>query len=312
MGEDALVVSAPAKVNLTLEVLGRRPDAYHEVRSVVQAISLADRLTLATADSLSLHCDRADLEGPDNLAWRAAALLREATGYARGAAIRLVKRVPVAAGLGGGSSDAAAALRGLNRLWRVALPDERLRALGARLGADVPFFLGAGTCALAAGRGERLTPLPPLPRRWLVLLKPPFGLATASVFRAFPPERWSDGSRTLEWVRRVQAGSDVPPPFNDLEAVALDLAPAAVQAHDALLAAGAPLAHMSGSGPTFFALFGQVADARRVYRRLRAQGGEAYLARFTSEMARLRRAPSPPGAAAADGERRPGGEAQWV
>src|SRR5688500_15047283 len=136
-----LTLTAHAKVNLTLEVLGKRADGFHDIRSVMQRISLADTLTVERAEGLTLTCSDPGLEGPENLVWRAAELLRTECGVAEGAALRLEKRIPVAAGLGGGSSDAAAALRGLNELWRLRLSGERLWELGARLGSDVPFFL---------------------------------------------------------------------------------------------------------------------------------------------------------------------------
>src|SRR5687768_1385067 len=147
-----LVLTAHAKINLTLEVLGKRADGFHEIRSVMQRITLADTLTIRRAEELILACSDPELEGPENLVWRAAELLRGEYGVSAGASLALEKRIPVAAGLGGGSSDAAAALRGLNELWKLGLNGERLRDLGARLGSDVPFFLLESGSALAEGR----------------------------------------------------------------------------------------------------------------------------------------------------------------
>src|SRR5262249_28142922 len=155
----AVTLTAPAKINLTLEVLGPRPDGFHALRSVMQALPLADALTFEPAGDLRLRCSRSDLEGPHNLVWRAAELLRRTAGTARGAHVRLHKRIPVAAGLGGGSSDAATTLIGLDALWGLETPRATLLDLGARLGSDVPFFLGERPTALVEGRGERLTPL---------------------------------------------------------------------------------------------------------------------------------------------------------
>src|SRR4051812_28052544 len=208
-----LTLQAPAKVNLTLEVLGRRPDGYHDVCSVVQAISLADELTFAPAANITLRCSQPELQGPGNLACRAADLLRRATGVRDGAALTLTKRVPVAAGLGGGSSDAAAALRGLNTLWRLRLAEERLADLAAQLGSDVPFFLQPGGCALVEGRGERLTPLPALPTQWLVLVKPPVGISAAAAYGALDRSEWSDGARTRGWIDQAHSRGTAPPPF---------------------------------------------------------------------------------------------------
>jgi 4-diphosphocytidyl-2-C-methyl-D-erythritol kinase len=192
-----LRLSCPAKVNLSLELLGRRPDGYHELRSVMAPISLADdlELRLAAEPGVRLRVEGADLPaGPDNLVHRAAALvLDEVRAAAAGAAhepaapgveIRLVKRIPVGAGLGGGSSDAAGTLVGLDRLLGSPLGPARLARLALRLGADVPFFVG-GRAALATGVGERLEPLPPLPTLWMVLVNPGFPVSTADVYREF-------------------------------------------------------------------------------------------------------------------------------
>ncbi len=156
----ALVLKAYAKINLTLEVLGRREDGYHDIVSILQTIDLHDTLTLEPAQDMALECDQSELEGPDNLVLKAAALLREATGCHQGARLKLQKGIPLAAGLGGGSSDAAAALLGLSRLWGLGLSAEKLMPLAAKLGSDVPFFLYGGT-AMAQGRGEIVRPLPP-------------------------------------------------------------------------------------------------------------------------------------------------------
>jgi len=153
------VLRASAKVNLALEVLGKRADGYHEIATVLQAVDLFDRIAVETADSLSLHTDDPDLPTDEgNLVMRAARLLQKAAGIETGARIRLQKRIPVAAGLGGGSSDAAATLWGLSRLWKLRWPTARLQELAVELGMDVPFFLGAGR-AVARGRGEQLAPL---------------------------------------------------------------------------------------------------------------------------------------------------------
>lgn len=287
MCAEQLVIWAPAKVNLTLEVLGRRPDGYHDICSVMQAIGLADRLTVAPGKELQLQCEHAELEGTHNLVWQAAALLRRQTGESRGAMIFLEKRIPVAAGLGGGSSDAAATLLALDRLWGLALGRPRLMELAAQIGSDVPFFLGEGTCALAEGRGERLTQLPALPARWVVLLKPPLSVSAGAVYAVFPQERWASGRRTRAWLEQARRQREVPEPFNDLEAAALHVAPQAAAAREALLEAGAAKALMSGSGPTYFALFEEETAARGVYDRLKSRQLEAYLTAFAGGAASI-------------------------
>ena len=256
----ALVVRAPAKVNLTLEVLGKRPDGFHALRSVFAALDLHDRLAVYPAAEIEIECDLPELATPANLAWRAADALRRDAGTAAGVRIVLEKRIPLEAGLGGGSADAAAALVAANAVWNLGYPRERLREIGATIGSDVPFFLGDSPLALVTGRGEVLRPLP-VPRALrevsVVLLRPPVGISAGAVYRAYPPSRWGgDTDRTSPWVRAAQAATHpnaLPAPFNDLEATALEVAPEVGAARDALIAAGAPHAVMSGSGSTYFA-----------------------------------------------------------
>ena len=178
-----VTVKAHAKVNLTLEVLGRREDGYHDIVSIMQTIDLRDTLRLEPADTITLHCDRVDLLSPDNLALKAANLLRKVTGCDKGARITLQKEIPVAAGLGGGSSDAAATLQGLNLLWELGLSVDGLMSLAMQLGSDVPFFMRGGT-AMASGRGERIRPLPDADLPTMVVLSPAIDipLKTASIY----------------------------------------------------------------------------------------------------------------------------------
>src|SRR5215831_14410834 len=181
-----IALRASAKVNLSLEVLGKRPDGFHEIASVMHAVDLADRLTLEAAPTVSFHADDPELPTDEgNLVVRAAALLREAAGVEAGAKIELRKRIPVAAGLGGGSSDAAAALWGLSRLWGLGWSRARLAELAVRLGMDVPFFLGPGP-ALATGRGERLEPLGRMGGYALVLVNPGVSVSTREVYARVP------------------------------------------------------------------------------------------------------------------------------
>jgi 4-diphosphocytidyl-2-C-methyl-D-erythritol kinase len=246
--------AAPAKVNLALHVTGRRPDGYHLIDSlVVFAPAAADRITVESAKDLSLAVTgpfaAAVPAGPDNLVLRAARLL----GPGRGARITLDKRLPVAAGLGGGSSDAAAAVRALSRLW--GLPTPPAAALAA-LGADVPVCLTAPLPARMTGIGEAVTPLPGLCRVHLVLANPGVALATASVFAALerrdgaplpPVPAFSDAAQVAAWAAAAR---------NDLEAPARRLAPVIGEVLAALAALpGCLLARMSGSGATCFGLF---------------------------------------------------------
>ena len=228
-------LAAHAKINLTLEVLGTRPDGYHDLRSVVLPVPLHDDVELARADALSVEMP-GGLPPERNLAWKAAEALRRATGCRLGARIRIVKRIPMGAGLGGGSADAAAVLNGLNELWGLGLPKARLVALAAEVGSDVPALTFGGP-VLMEGRGERVAPLAadyPLPDlARLVLCTPPVFVSTPEVFRAFRP---SDRGRGA----------------NDLQPAACRLHPEIAAALAALEAEGCTGVAMSGSGAAVF------------------------------------------------------------
>lgn len=276
-------------MNLSLEVLGRRPDGYHELRSVMVPISLADELDLRVSlePGIRVEVEGADLPlGPSNLVHRAAALFLDAIGErARGVEIRLVKRIPVGAGLGGGSSDAASTLVGLDRLLGARLEEPALAALALRLGADVPFFL-LGRPALATGIGERLVPLPPFPPLWMVLLNPGFAVSTAWVYRELdaaagrdarltPPGDQVTIDRFLEGP--ASAGRAL---RNDLERVTLRAYPPLRDLKAELSACGAVGTLMSGSGPTIFGIFLDERAACSGYERLRRGANRlAFLAR---------------------------------
>ena len=195
-GVEKVTVQAPAKVNLTLEVLGKRSDGYHEIASVMQVISLFDTLSFSPSDEIKVLAEIKDLETQDNLVYRAAMLLRETSGMSSGAEIRLDKQIPLAAGLGGGSSDAAATLLGLARLWGLELGEEELKVLAAQLGSDVPFFVTGGT-ALVEGRGERVSNVKTPLTLWLVLAFPDHRIEnkTATAYKALSPSDHTDGRK---------------------------------------------------------------------------------------------------------------------
>ena len=184
--EKQLQVTAPAKINLTLDITGIRPDGYHELVTVMHQISLADTVTLTRQESgITLDSGHPDLPDDErNLAWRAAELMRQKYGFPGGLAIRIKKRIPIEAGLAGGSTDAAAVITGINRLFGLGLSAEALQACGAELGADVPFCIAGGT-ALCTGRGDVIRPLADSPHLYMVLVKPDFSLSTAAVYRQF-------------------------------------------------------------------------------------------------------------------------------
>jgi 4-diphosphocytidyl-2-C-methyl-D-erythritol kinase len=273
-----IVVRAPAKVNLTLDVLGRRPDGYHALRSVMQTLALHDTLELRPAEEIHFWCDEPSLAGENNLVMRAARLMREASGHRGGAQIILRKVIPVDAGLGGGSSDAAATLAGLNQLWDLGLPREHLAELGARLGSDVPFFFYA-PAALVEGRGEVVTPVPSPSRAHVVLLRPPTGVSTARIFAALSPDRYDDGSATDQLLeaqrRRLPAGRW--PISNGLQSTVIDLYPEVAGAARRLRDAGAGNVCMTGSGSTVYAVFDAAEEAQHVYERVRNVPGRAFL-----------------------------------
>jgi 4-diphosphocytidyl-2-C-methyl-D-erythritol kinase len=254
---DQITLSAPAKVNYRLDVMGRRPDGYHDLRMIMQPIDLCDQVTIARSAvrGIRVTCGTAGVpDGEGNIAWRAARALFDPQGAGFGLEIAISKRIPVAAGLGGGSSDAAAVLLGVNRLLGLGLDRQRLMAVATPLGADVPFFLLGGP-ALAEGIGERLTPLEGIPAAWLALVNPGIPVSTAWAYNNVNLSL-TTGHRipyiplfygTLVEVAAILA--------NDLEQVTMGAHPVIGQIKERLLAAGALGTLMSGSGPTVFGLF---------------------------------------------------------
>lgn len=275
-----LTIHAPAKVNLVLEVLGKLGD-YHRISSIVQAIDLCDVLSFEPHGDVCFECDDPALEH-DNLVVRAAALLRARTGCGLGARIQLHKRIPRSAGLGGGSSDAAATLLGLNELWRLGLSTHELVDLGAGLGSDVPFFIYGGT-ALVEARGEVVTPLPSLPSTYFVLLVPPLPMMadkTRQMYARLSSARFTDGRLVQESVAALRHGMTISHAtmMNAFERVAFDLLPELDQYRKALLEAGAPAVHLAGSGPCLFTFFSVKEKAAELFSSLSEQEMECYLA----------------------------------
>lgn len=276
-----LKLEAPAKLNLTLEVLGRRSDGYHDISSIVQTISLCDYLTLEGSREMAFHCDQPGWRLDMSLVPRAANLLREGAGYAGGAVVHLAKRIPLKSGLGGDSSDAAACLRGLNRLWRLGIPPGELVHLASRLGSDVPFFIFGGT-AMVQGRGELVSPLPPLGRMWVVLLSPPVSRPeskTATLYSRLREEHFTDGRRADAVVTLLTQGESIGQEnlFNVFESVAYDVFAGLDRYRAAFLEAGAASVHLAGSGPALFSLHQEKAGAGRVYDSLKLRGMEPCL-----------------------------------
>lgn len=267
--------SAPAKINLLLDILGKRPDGFHEVRFIMQSVALHDDLAMAVdAPGLDIHfsCSDPALSTPDNLVARAYYLFYETTGLpSYRVKVRLEKRIPVQAGLGGGSSDAAAMLRLLNRLHENCLTRDELMKMGAALGSDVPFFFYGGTC-LATGRGETITPLSSLPGLPVLLLKPRrFGISTPEAYGritpahlqlpALPDDFWQNPPRDPRWLGKHL--------FNRFESVLFPHYPGLQSAKTTLAdLPGIYGALLSGSGPTLFALYEPSADLEPVLPKL--------------------------------------------
>lgn len=280
-GAGPFVVRAPAKLNLFLRVLGRRPDGYHELETVFERIDLSDELTFEPAAQLSLSCDEASLScGEENLILKAARALQQETRTAHGARIRLVKRVPIAAGLGGGSSDAAAALQGLNRLWQLGLDQARLSALGARLGSDVPFFLQPDAFALGRGRGEVLEPVDAAQELSHVLVVPDARLSTREMYEGLARAREQgigltatspSSTMLLHALRNGSLGELAAGIWNDLGPEAIRRCPSISLIEHELRELECLGAQVSGSGPSMFGLCRDSAHAQQVAAQLRTR-----------------------------------------
>lgn len=271
------VEKAYAKVNLTLAVGEKRLDGYHEVVSVMQRVSLCDTLTAEqTREGITLTCsDPALPSGEENLAHRAASLFFRETGIAGGAALTLEKRIPSQAGLGGGSSDAASALLALRKLYAPALPDTELETMAAALGSDVPFFIRGGT-QLATGRGEVLSPLPPLTDGWFVIVKPTESFPTPAMYRRLdnlPPACTPPLPPLQGGLPALASGL-----FNRFEA-AIPAGSAVWDIKARLAAYGALASLLSGSGSAVFGLFDTETAARAAVEALRPAWPEIFLAR---------------------------------
>lgn len=286
---DMLTLKAFAKINLALDVLYKRPDGYHEVAMVMQAVSLADTITLTSQpDDIVLTVSIPGLPGDSsNLAYRAAALLREYAGTRQGVNIALDKQIPMAAGLAGGSADAAAVLKGLNCLWKLNLSLAELSKLAAKLGSDVPFCLYNGTM-LATGRGELLAPLAPLPKCYVVLAKPAVEVPTAWVYQQFVADRVEvrpDIKAMSKFLDQGSLAGVAGSLANVLESVTIPAHPEIAKIKASMLKYGAMAALMSGSGPTVFGLADCRKQAEAIASRLKADGiPEVFVAETVSKV----------------------------
>ncbi|MEA5016523.1 MAG: 4-(cytidine 5'-diphospho)-2-C-methyl-D-erythritol kinase [Candidatus Limiplasma sp.] len=302
-----LRVTARAKINWTLDILGQRADGYHLMDMLLGSVELCDTLWLQRAKDLSLGVESEGYGGPEgaaappavaadrrNLVMKAALALQEATGCRLGAEMRLVKRIPVGAGMGGGSADAAAALLGLCALWNLKVPGDRLEAIALALGADVPFLLRGGL-ARVQGIGEAIRPLPPPAPIWLVAVQPCRGLSTQEIFRAFdeaPGEALlrPDTQGAEKALLRRDLPSLAKAMGNSLEPVSAARRPEIPQAIEALEEQGALRAMMTGSGSAVYGLFEDEKTARAAFSALRDRWAKTYLTRTAGESVTVEKA----------------------
>jgi 4-diphosphocytidyl-2-C-methyl-D-erythritol kinase len=272
-------ILAPAKLNLTLEVLARRPDGYHEIRSVVQTVSLCDSLTFRASQTVDIRSDSPEWSPEKSLVSRAVNLVHEIIGIDRGIAIDIKSRIPLISGLGGDSSAAANTLRGLNELWALDLPAERLLELAVRLGSDVPFFLYGGA-AVMEGRGEVVTRLSPFPHHWIVLVMPDVPRLpgkTARLYASLTASHFTDGQITAQLVNELKEGKEPSTLFNTFENVAFARGSELKVYRDHIRKLGAPHVHLAGSGPALFTLLKDKTKAEELFTRCKHQNMEAYL-----------------------------------
>jgi 4-diphosphocytidyl-2-C-methyl-D-erythritol kinase len=282
-----VIEKARAKINLTLDVLYKRADGYHEVEMVMQTIDLSDHLTLQplAEDCIQISCPIPYIPIDErNLAYKAASLIKRTFDIRHGVHIHIEKRIPVAAGLAGGSSDAAAVLRGLNRLWNLNLSLDELAQLGASIGSDVPFCVYGGT-AVARGRGEKIERIfHTSPHVWVVLVKPPIAVSTADVYGALDVRNITRHPDTGAMIQALRADNPVPLIAqhlgNVLEEVTFRKHPEVERIKKKMYEFGAQGALMSGSGPTVFGIADRESRACRIYNAFRGFSREVYLSRF--------------------------------
>lgn len=272
-----IFIQVPAKINLYLDVLGKRSDGYHNLKMIMQTISLFDDVYIKKIDDgIKVYCDTVGVpEDETNTAYKAAQLMINQFNLNQGVEIRIKKRIPLAAGLGGGSADAAGVIRGINRLFGLNLNLEDLMAIGKKVGADVPFCILGGT-ALAEGIGEFLTPLEPFSGVPIVLVKPHFGISTAEVYKKFdeneqPSRVYGSFFDIIEGIKLKDVNKVGRSLFNALEAVTAKEFPVIEEIKNLLIQNGAVGSLMSGSGSAVFGLFDNQNNAQKAYNNLKAR-----------------------------------------
>lgn len=282
-----IVEKAPAKINLSLDILGKREDGYHEVEMIMTTIDLADRIHLTLLDTPEIRMVTSSRQIPNdkrNLAYAAAAILNEKCGTNYGVEIEIEKNIPVAAGLAGGSSDAAATLRGLNKLWNLGLTIDELAEIGAEIGSDVPFCVYGGT-ALATGRGEKIRHISTPPNCWVILEKPPISVSTEECYKGYNADK-VEHPNTQAMIDAIEA-NDFDAVCNEmgnvLESVTLKRHPEVQRIKDKMAEFGVDAVMMSGSGPTVFGLVKHDSRMHRVYNGLRGFCNQVHAVRILGE-----------------------------
>lgn len=285
---DKVIVKCPAKINLSLDVVGKRQDGYHLVKMIMQSISLFDDVTVEkNGGGIRLYCKNKDVpDNEDNIAYRAAKLIIDRFNIDGGVDIFIEKRIPVAAGLAGGSTDAAGVIKAMNRIFDLGMDRDEMMELGLKLGADVPFCIMGGT-ALAEGIGEVLTPLKPF-EAWCVVAKPNISVSTKEVYRSLRIDeitRHPETTRIIDYMERGNIEGVAENMVNVLETVTIKRHPVIFEIKNIMMEFHALGSLMSGSGPTVFGLFKDKGKAEICYNRLRDYLKEVYLVRtFNGEV----------------------------
>ena len=273
MAANVLEVLAPAKINLTLEVLGRRPDGFHEIRSIVQTVSLYDTLRFKHHPNFVLTSNSLNWDPEKSLVKKAVELFHQFTGYVQGVEINIIKHIPLMAGLGGDSSDAAATLYGLSKLWRINLTTDKLLELAAKLGSDVPLFIRGGTMEIR-GRGDEVIHLPSLEKMWMVLVVPDVDQQagkTERLYGGLKAAHYTNGERTKQLSYELKERREILPTllFNTFENIAHHYFPKLGVHRKQMMRQGANSVHLTGSGPTLFTIFYSEDSAIKLYNGLR-------------------------------------------
>jgi 4-diphosphocytidyl-2-C-methyl-D-erythritol kinase len=280
-GKKQMIATAPAKINLTLEVLKKRADGFHEIRSVVQTVTFHDNIKISAASHIEVKCNSSNWSLNKSLVNKTITLLRNSAAGNQGALIEIEKRIPLSSGLGGDSSDAAAVLRGLSLLWNLKLSQRDLLAYGAQLGSDVSLFLYGGTL-LMEGRGEIIRPLKPMPHMSVVLLVPPISRPenkTQQMYAQLSVRNYTPGKNTQDFINMLEGRAAAPglSLFNVFDDIALRFFPTLKDYKAKFVEAGAHEVHLAGSGPTLYTALRDEEKAYEIHQKLLKMKLEAYL-----------------------------------